>query len=235
MLTDTETDPEAEIRSCPGSTSCGSGSLMRIGLPGVCIIRSAEALISGTGDKKPNDLLLETIKKSLTGDRTWSRFFHGPNQSVCFSKILGMITGFLKLPPILINYQANTKAKPFKDFRDSFEAEKGQQSESLNRAGHRPDSIAEVEKAHDSINLLLDLCHKQVSIKEAEFNRFRANDSARQSNSILISTIVTIIFITSAIISFISCRLDISSFPYECGNIKYQGWWPFPILCETHI
>jgi len=73
---------------------------MRIGLPGACIIRSEQALpetlISGTGDKKPNDLLLETINKSLTGDRTWSRFFHGPNQSICFSKILGIITGFLR-------------------------------------------------------------------------------------------------------------------------------------------
>jgi len=41
-----------------------------------------------------------------------------------------------RLPPISISYQANTKAKLFEDFRDAFEAERGQQSESLNRAGH---------------------------------------------------------------------------------------------------
>ncbi|SCN71736.1 uncharacterized protein FFB20_15249 [Fusarium fujikuroi] len=92
--------------------------------------------------------------------------------------------------------------------------------------------ITEAETAHGSINLLLDLRQKQASIKEAEFGRIQANDSARQSNSILIFTIVTIIFRAQLPLSFLSSlfALDVSSFPHESGDLKYQGWWLFPIL-----
>lgn len=89
--------------------------------------------------------------------------------------------------------------------------------------------VEEAETVHDSINLLLDLRQKQASIKEAEFGRIQANDSARQSNSILIFTIITIVFLPLSFLSSLFA-LDISIFPHESGDVKYEGRWLFPIL-----
>ncbi|UPK90240.1 hypothetical protein LCI18_001175 [Fusarium solani-melongenae] len=58
------------------------------------------------------------------------------------------------------------------------------------------DMVVEAEVTNDSINTLLDLRQKQASIKEAEFGRIQANDSARQSNSVFIFTVITIVFVS---------------------------------------
>ncbi|KAL5607089.1 hypothetical protein FOBRF1_007586 [Fusarium oxysporum] len=240
-----------------------------------------KTLITATTEKERNNLLLETIKRNLTGDETMSRFAQPRSIHLFIEQVLGIATGFFEWPTVglkipldvfreSIRKVANAEAGLFKIFRDALEAERGQH-ESLNRAGHAvkvmPSNtyhiissettlleiirdirdelrilssladdqdavwkqmspvytangklqyyylytpadakrdleglIAEAETVHDSqINLFLDLRQKQASIKEAEFGRIQANDSARQSNSILIFTIVTIIFVSGTL------------------------------------
>ncbi|KAJ3529040.1 hypothetical protein NM208_g9933 [Fusarium decemcellulare] len=84
------------------------------------------------------------------------------------------------------------------------------------------DMLVEVEMINDSINTLLDLRQKQASIRQA-------NDTAKQSNTIFVFTVITIIFLP---LSFLSSMfaLDVSSFPHESGDLKYKGWWLFSIL-----
>ncbi|KAL9570135.1 hypothetical protein ACKAV7_005643 [Fusarium commune] len=273
-----------------------------------------KTLITATTKKEPDNLLLETIKRNLTGGETRSRFAQPRSIHMFIEQILGITTGLFEWPTvglktpldvfresirkvlrsvrrdrdmlllILMSYQANAEAELFKNFRDALEAERGQQHESLNRAGYavkvmpsNPYHIISSETtllemirdirdelrilsslADDQdavwkqmspvytangklqyyylytpadakrdledliINLLLDLRQKQASIKEAEFGRIQANDSARQSDSILIFTIATVIFLPLSFLSSLFA-LDVSSFPHEPGDLKYQG------------
>ncbi|OJJ37960.1 hypothetical protein ASPWEDRAFT_472784 [Aspergillus wentii DTO 134E9] len=87
----------------------------------------------------------------------------------------------------------------------------------------------EADMVQNSINTLLDLRQKQASIKEAEFGRLQANDTVRQSNTIMVFTIVTIIFLPLSFLSSLFA-LDVSSFPHEGDNLRYPEWWLFPIL-----
>ncbi|RBR12019.1 uncharacterized protein FIESC28_08789 [Fusarium coffeatum] len=89
--------------------------------------------------------------------------------------------------------------------------------------------LAEVERTIDSINTLLDLRTKQASIKDAEYGRIQANDEARQSKSVFIFTIVTVVFLPLSFLSSLFA-LDVSSFPHESGNLKYKPEWIFPII-----
>ncbi|KAM0190411.1 hypothetical protein ACHAPI_009400 [Fusarium lateritium] len=82
--------------------------------------------------------------------------------------------------------------------------------------------LIEVETINDSINTLLDLRQKQASISQA-------NDTAKQSNTIFVFTVITIVFLPLSFLSSLFA-LDISSFPHESGDLKYPGWWLFPIL-----
>ncbi|SCV45340.1 uncharacterized protein FFB14_08600 [Fusarium fujikuroi] len=273
-----------------------------------------KTLITATTEKEPDNVLVKTTRKNLTGGETRSRFAQPESIHMFIEQILGITTGFFEWPIVglkipldvfrePIRRVSNDEAELFKVFHEALEAERGQQHESTHRAGHAvkvmpsnpyqiisPETtllekirdirdelrilstladdqdtvwkqmlpsytangklrycylytpadakhdlaglIAEAETAHDSINLLLDLRQKQASIKEAEFGGIQANDSARQSNSILIFTIVTIIFRAQLPLSFLSSlfALDVSSFPHESGDLKYQGWWLFPIL-----
>ncbi|KAI7771942.1 hypothetical protein LZL87_006218 [Fusarium oxysporum] len=237
-----------------------------------------KTLITATTKKEPDNLLLETIKRNLTGGETRSRFAQPRSIHMFIEQILGITTGLFEWPT------ANAEAELFKNFRDALEAERGQQHESLNRAGYavkvmpsNPYHIISSETtllemirdirdelrilsslADDQdavwkqmspvytangklqyyylytpadakrdledliINLLLDLRQKQASIKEAEFGRIQANDSARQSDSILIFTIATVIFLPLSFLSSLFA-LDVSSFPHEPGDLKYQG------------
>ncbi|KAI1800722.1 hypothetical protein F4811DRAFT_495067 [Daldinia bambusicola] len=84
------------------------------------------------------------------------------------------------------------------------------------------DMLLEAEKTTNYINDLLDL-------RQAEYNRIQANDSAKQSNSIFIFTVVTIVFLPLSFLTSLFA-LDVTSFPHESGELKYQGWWLFPIL-----
>ncbi|KAH7166704.1 hypothetical protein DER46DRAFT_659338 [Fusarium sp. MPI-SDFR-AT-0072] len=262
-----------------------------------------KTLITATTKKEPDNLLLETIKRNLTGGETRSRFAQPRSIHIFIEQILGITTGLFEWPTVGLKTpldvfresirkvlrSANAEAELFKNFRDALEAERGQQHESLNRAGYAVkvmpsnpyhiissettllemirdirdelrilSSLADDQDAvwkqmspvytangklqyyylytpadakrdledliveAETINLLLDLRQKQASIKEAEFGRIQANDSARQSDSILIFTIATVIFLPLSFLSSLFA-LDVPSFPHEPGDLKYQG------------
>ncbi|KAF5674608.1 putative G alpha chain [Fusarium denticulatum] len=79
-----------------------------------------------------------------------------------------------------------------------------------------------VELTLVQVNTLLDLRQKQATITQA-------NDTAKQSNTIFVFTIITIVFLPLSFLSSLFA-LDVASFPHESGDLKYQGWWLFPIL-----
>ncbi|CAD6442463.1 4cecb410-8850-4ae9-86e2-1cd6439bea72 [Sclerotinia trifoliorum] len=82
--------------------------------------------------------------------------------------------------------------------------------------------LSEADKTENYINNLLDL-------RQAEFGRLQAYDSAKQSNIIFIFTIITIIFLPLSFLTSLFA-LDVSDFPHESGSVKYKAWWLFPIL-----
>ncbi|KAI8965046.1 hypothetical protein F5Y11DRAFT_314485 [Daldinia sp. FL1419] len=90
------------------------------------------------------------------------------------------------------------------------------------------DMVSEANTTTSYINHLLDL-------RQAEYNRMQANDSVNQSKSIFIFTVVTIIFLPLSFLSSLFA-LDVSVFPHESGELKYQASWLFPILfCVTIV
>ncbi|KAI5917325.1 hypothetical protein F4810DRAFT_696972 [Camillea tinctor] len=82
--------------------------------------------------------------------------------------------------------------------------------------------IQEADTVTSYINTLLDL-------RQAEYSRTQANDSAKQANIIFVFTVVTIVFLPLSFLSSLFV-LDITSFPHEGGDLKYEGRWIFPIL-----
>ncbi|KAJ5737699.1 uncharacterized protein N7483_002824 [Penicillium malachiteum] len=94
------------------------------------------------------------------------------------------------------------------------------------------DMNLEAETTHNSISTLLDLRQKQASLVEAEFGHLQANDTARQSNSVFVFTVITIIFLPLSFLSSLFA-LNITDFPHEGGILTYQGCWIFPILFGT--
>ncbi|KAJ5691595.1 Mg2+ transporter protein CorA-like/Zinc transport protein ZntB [Penicillium malachiteum] len=95
--------------------------------------------------------------------------------------------------------------------------------------GELGDITREAEMVHDAINTLLELRQQQASIKESEFGRLQANDSARQSNTVMVFTLVTIVFLPLSFLSSLFA-LNITDFPHKSGSVEYDGWWIFPIL-----
>ncbi|PWY85963.1 hypothetical protein BO70DRAFT_360783 [Aspergillus heteromorphus CBS 117.55] len=86
----------------------------------------------------------------------------------------------------------------------------------------------------DSVQNLLDLRQKQASILEAEYARIQAEDTGKQANTVMVFTIITIIF---APLSFLTSlfALNVTNFPHDSGNVEYQGWWLFPVLFGSSI
>lgn len=82
--------------------------------------------------------------------------------------------------------------------------------------------LSEADKTENYINNLLDL-------RQAEFGRLQAYDSAKQSNIIFIFTIITIILLPLSFLTSLFA-LDVSDFPHESGSVKYKAWWLFPVL-----
>ncbi|KAF7857817.1 uncharacterized protein EAF02_011184 [Botrytis sinoallii] len=82
--------------------------------------------------------------------------------------------------------------------------------------------LSEADKTEGYINTLLDL-------RQAEFGRLQAYDSARQSNSIFVFTIMTIVFLPLSFLTSLFA-LNVSDFPHEGDNVQYKGWWIFPII-----
>ncbi|KAF7928957.1 uncharacterized protein EAE97_009799 [Botrytis byssoidea] len=69
--------------------------------------------------------------------------------------------------------------------------------------------LSEADKTEGYINTLLDL-------RQAEFGRLQAYDSARQSNSIFVFTIMTIVFLPLSFLTSLFA-LNVSDFPHEVG------------------
>ncbi|KKK12297.1 hypothetical protein ARAM_001383 [Aspergillus rambellii] len=59
------------------------------------------------------------------------------------------------------------------------------------------DMASEAKTVQESLDSLLDLKQKQASIKEAETGRKQAEDTGKQANTIMVFTVVTIIFVSS--------------------------------------
>ncbi|KAJ5929318.1 Mg2+ transporter protein CorA-like/Zinc transport protein ZntB [Penicillium verhagenii] len=91
------------------------------------------------------------------------------------------------------------------------------------------DMITEAKIVQESINTLLDLRQKQASIKEAEFGRQQANDTAKQANIVMVFTLVTIVFLPLSFLSSVFA-LNVRDFPHSSGVVEYQAYWIFPIL-----
>ncbi|KAI1120436.1 hypothetical protein F5Y10DRAFT_289756 [Nemania abortiva] len=82
--------------------------------------------------------------------------------------------------------------------------------------------LEEADSIEKYINTLLDL-------RQAEFGRLQASDSAQLSNVILVLTLITIVFLPLSFLSSLFA-LDVASFPHEGGDLRYPTWWLFPIL-----
>ncbi|KAH0565988.1 hypothetical protein GP486_000615 [Trichoglossum hirsutum] len=88
------------------------------------------------------------------------------------------------------------------------------------------------ERVQNSINSLLDLKQKQANILEAVSGRKQAEDTARQGNTIMVFTIVTIIFLPMSFLASLFA-LDVTSFPHRADNLVYTPGWIFPIMCKS--
>ncbi|KAL4961262.1 uncharacterized protein BDV14DRAFT_128581 [Aspergillus stella-maris] len=91
------------------------------------------------------------------------------------------------------------------------------------------DMLVEAGRVQDAIHTLLDLRQKQASIKEAEFGRQQANDTAKQGNIVMVFTIVTIVFLPLSFLTSLFA-LNVAEFPHQGEDVVYQGWWIFPII-----
>ncbi|KAL3472813.1 hypothetical protein BJX99DRAFT_261880 [Aspergillus californicus] len=89
--------------------------------------------------------------------------------------------------------------------------------------------IHEAEVVQQAIDTLLDLKQKQANITEAKFARQQAQDTAKQTDTIVVFTVVTIVFLPLSFLTSLFA-LNISNFPHEGNDVAYKGWWIFPIL-----
>ncbi|KAH8810868.1 hypothetical protein F5884DRAFT_261802 [Xylogone sp. PMI_703] len=102
--------------------------------------------------------------------------------------------------------------------------------------------------AYDSINHLLDLKQKDANIYEAvesrkqaeqthvqaEQTRIQAEQTTKQGRTILVFTIVTIVFLPMSFLSSIFA-LNVRSFPHQNGDLSYPSKWIFSRICMCEI
>ncbi|TVY84958.1 Ankyrin-3 [Lachnellula suecica] len=94
----------------------------------------------------------------------------------------------------------------------------------------------QAQRIYDSITDMLDLKQKHANAFEARFARDQATSTARQSQTIMVFTIVTIVFLPmSFIASFFT--INIAEFPREGGNlaIGYVSKYMFGIGLSISI
>ncbi|KGO65942.1 hypothetical protein PITC_021430 [Penicillium italicum] len=94
--------------------------------------------------------------------------------------------------------------------------------------------VKEAEFVQKAIDMLLDLKQKQANIVEAEFSRKRSEETAKQSDTIMAFTVVTILFLPASFLTSL-LALDISDFPHVGGNVRFQGRMIFPIIFGVSI
>ncbi|RWA08658.1 hypothetical protein EKO27_g6434 [Xylaria grammica] len=89
--------------------------------------------------------------------------------------------------------------------------------------------LLEARNIEDYVTNLLDLRQADYSREQADVSGRLAADSAQQSRVIFIFTVITIVFLPLSFLSSLFA-IDVSVFPHEGENLRYQGWWLFPIL-----
>ncbi|CEN60548.1 hypothetical protein ASPCAL02984 [Aspergillus calidoustus] len=94
--------------------------------------------------------------------------------------------------------------------------------------------IKEAEVVQKSIGTLLDHKQKQANTMEAKSTRKQAQDTAKQTDTIVIFTVVAIVFLPLSFLTSLFA-LNISTFPHQGDALAYQGWWIFPILFGVSI
>jgi Mg2+ and Co2+ transporter CorA len=105
------------------------------------------------------------------------------------------------------------------------------------------------------LNHLLDLKQKNANIseavesrKQAVQTRIQAEETTKQGRTIMVFTIVTIIFVSTTRSSLINLlttlqlpmsfltsffALNVDSFPHQDGNLSYPGSWVFSRICAS--
>ncbi|KAJ6177983.1 hypothetical protein N7519_008444 [Penicillium mononematosum] len=94
--------------------------------------------------------------------------------------------------------------------------------------------VKEAEFVQKAIDMLLDLKQKQANIVEAEFARKQSEDTAKQSDTIMAFTVVTILFLPASFLTSL-LALDISDFPHVGDDVRFQGRVIFPIIFGVSI
>ncbi|KAI0411321.1 hypothetical protein F5X98DRAFT_56239 [Xylaria grammica] len=89
--------------------------------------------------------------------------------------------------------------------------------------------LLEARNIEDYVTNLLDLRQADYSRGQADVSARLAADSAKQSRIIFIFTVITIVFLPLSFLSSLFA-IDVSIFPHEAGDLRYQPWWLFPIL-----
>ncbi|PLB45673.1 hypothetical protein P170DRAFT_512322 [Aspergillus steynii IBT 23096] len=80
------------------------------------------------------------------------------------------------------------------------------------------------------INELLSLEQNEVSIAEANESARQGKESARQGKTIMVFTVVTIVFTPMSFLSSLFA-LNVSTFQHDSeGNLVYQPGWIYPII-----
>ncbi|RDW68835.1 uncharacterized protein DSM5745_08595 [Aspergillus mulundensis] len=89
--------------------------------------------------------------------------------------------------------------------------------------------IREAEAMQRNIESLRDTRQRQANVLEARFARQQAAETARQGDTIVVFTVVTIIFLPLSFLTSLFA-LNINDFPHKGDDVVYRGGWIFPIL-----
>ncbi|KAI1822727.1 hypothetical protein F4861DRAFT_373459 [Xylaria intraflava] len=90
--------------------------------------------------------------------------------------------------------------------------------------------IHDAGQTRENINHLLDLRQKHANLSEAISARTSSENTARQGRTILVFTVVTIIFLPITFLSSLFA-LNITSFPHDtAGNLSYSPQWAYSRL-----
>ncbi|OBT66503.1 hypothetical protein VE03_03603 [Pseudogymnoascus sp. 23342-1-I1] len=89
--------------------------------------------------------------------------------------------------------------------------------------------ITDATRVERSINDLLDLKQKQANLSEAQSARKQADATASQGTTLMVFTIVTIVFLPMSFLAALFA-LDITVFPHATDKLSYTPGWIFPMI-----
>ncbi|KFZ08726.1 hypothetical protein V502_09205 [Pseudogymnoascus sp. VKM F-4520 (FW-2644)] len=89
--------------------------------------------------------------------------------------------------------------------------------------------ITDATRVERSINDLLDLKQKQANLSEAQSSRKQAEETAMQGTTLMVFTIVTIVFLPMSFLAALFA-LDITVFPHATDKLSYTPEWIFPMI-----